>query len=273
MIRHALLRVIGHLRRGFGWRLWAFALVCLIVLACAETSFGPRKSRPDQQSQKSPVLAVALRPNQLNFIPESGSHVELQGHATIGSWTSRSTDIHSEITLDADAAALNALFDRIQSAVPSDESHLPDNLLNLSVRSPPIGDISVPIMSLHGDSGAMDSDMQNALNVTQHPSIDFVFEKLQQSALQWNPLGNRADLKLRIVGKLNMAGASRPIAMDVIVKRDSRGRFLAHAQTKLLMTDFGVTPPGALFGLIKAGDQVVVVFDLDLNLVDRSSGR
>jgi hypothetical protein len=270
MIRHALPRVIGHLRRGFGWRLWAFALVCMIVLACAETSFGPQKSRPDQLSQKSPLLAVDLQANELNFIPASGSHVELQGHATIGSWTSRTTDIHSEITLDADAATLNALFDRIQSTAPSDQSHLPPNLLTLSVRSPPIGNISVPIMSLHGDSAGMDRDMQNALNVTQHPSIEFVFEQLQLSALQWDPPGNQAGLKLRIVGKLNMAGTGRLITMDVIIKRDSRRHFLVHAQTELLMTDFGVTPPGALFGLIKAGDQVAVVFDLDLILIDHS---
>ncbi len=81
------------------------ALACLIVLACAETSFGPRKSQPDQQSQQPPVLAVTFQPNQLNFIPEPGSLVELQGHATIGTWTSRTTDIHSEITLDTDATA------------------------------------------------------------------------------------------------------------------------------------------------------------------------
>jgi hypothetical protein len=267
MSGRVLLRAAGYLRRGFGWRLWAFALVCLIVLACAETSFGPQKSQPYQQSQKSPVPAVDLQADRLNFIPASGSQVELQGKTTIGLWKSLSTDIHSEIALDTNAAALNALFDRIQSAVPADESRLKSNLLTLSVLRPPIGDLSVPIMSLHGDSGGMDRDMQNALNVTQHPSIEFVFQQLQESTLQWDPGNTQADLKLRIIGKLNMAGVGRLITMDVIVKRDSRRRFLAHAQTELLMTDFGVTPPGALFGLIKAGNQVLVIFDLDLILV------
>ncbi len=221
----------------------------------------------------APLSALGVQSDQLNFVPTSGSRVELQGTATVGSWISQSTEIHSKIALDTDATAINALFDRIQSAVPSGKSGEQPNLLTLSVRSPPIGDVSVPVMSLHGDSGGMDRDLRNALNVTQHPSIEFVFQQLQQSALQWDPKNNQAELKLRIAGKLYMAGAGRLITMDMTVRRDSRGHFLAHAQTELLMTDFDVTPPGALFGLVKAGDQVHVVFDLDLALVDHSTGH
>lgn len=68
------------------------------------------------------------------------------------------------------------------------------------------------------------------------------------------------------------------MSMDVIVTRASPGHFVAYAQTDLLMTDFGVTPPVALFGLIKGGDKVRVIFDLGLVLADhptseRSSAR
>ncbi len=232
-------------------------------MACAESSFGPRNSQPSQRSNESPTLAVGAR---LNFIPDPASRVELQGTATIGSWKSQSTDIHGQVVLDTDATALNALFDRIQSA----QSRVQPDLPVLTFRSPPIGAISVPAMSLHGDSGGMDRDMQNALNVSQHPSIEYVFQRLQQTTLQWDPQDHLAELKLRIVGKLTMAGVGRLMTMDMIVKRDSRGHFLAHAQTALLMTDFGMTPPGALFGLIKADDRVFVVFDLDFVLADHS---
>ena len=102
--------------------------------------------------------------------------------------------------------------------------------------------------------------MQNALKAGRFPTIEYVFQKVAQAAMQWNPQRRQADLKLSVVGKLNMAGMERPITMDVIVKRDSRRHFLAHAQTALLMTDFGVTPPGTLFsGAIKASDRVLVV--------------
>jgi YceI-like domain len=270
MSHDAVQRALRNLRRRFGWRLWAFALASLIAIACAETSFGPEKSPQDQQAYKSPEQGVGISSAQLNFIPAFGSHVELQGTATIGSWKSRSTDIQGTVALDADPTAFKALFDRIQSLVPDDRTPVPADLLILSVRSPPIGDISVPVMSLHGDSSGMDRDLQSALDVTQYPSIEYVFQKLEHSALQWDPQDRQWCLKLQMLGKLKMAGAGRLIAMDLIVRRDSRRHFLAHAQTALLMSDFGVTRPGALFGLVKASDEVLVVFDLDLVLVDRS---
>ena len=94
--------------------------------------------------------------------------------------------------------------------------------------------------------------------------IEFVFQNLQQATVQQDPPNHEAELKLSVAGTLHMAGVERPITMDVIVRRDSRRHFLAHAQTTMLMSDFGVTPPVALFGLIKRGDQVLVIFDLDL---------
>jgi hypothetical protein len=268
MSRSAVQRAAGSLRRRFRWSWWALTSAGLIVLACAESSFGPQKSQPNQRSDESPKPAVVVQDAGLNFIPSLGSSVELQGKATIGSWSSRSTDIHGQVILNVDAKALSALFDRIESAVPNHESGVQPDLPTLSLHSPPIGDISVPVMSLHGDSAGMDRDMQNALNVRQHPSIEYVFERLQQATLQWNPQNHQAELKLRIVGKLDMAGVGRPITMDMIVKRDSRGHFLAHAQTALLMTDFGMTPPGTFFGLIKVNDHVLAVFDVDLVTAD-----
>jgi hypothetical protein len=263
----------GKRRRGIGVGLWACALACLIILACVGTPFVSRKSGSDQQLPQSPESAVGVKDARLNFVPVPASQVELQGNASIGSWNSKSTDIHGKVILDTDASALNALFDRIQSAVPGDENRIQPNLLTLSVLSPAIAEISVPVMSLRGDSAGMDRDMQSALKAPQHPAIEYVFQQVQQASLQWDPQSHQTALKLSAIGKLNMAGADKPITMDVILKRDSREHFIVHAQTSLLMTDFGVTPPGALFGLIKAEDKVNVIFDLDLVLADHPSEK
>jgi YceI-like domain len=260
MSGHAFQHAADYLRRGFGWRLWAIALACLTAVACVETSLGPWKSRPTQRPAESPALPSGV----LGFIPATGSRVELQGMSPIGAWSSRSTDVRGEIVLDADAAALNALFDRIQSVTANGDNRVAPDFLMLSVRSTPIGNISVPILSLHGDSRPMDHDMQIALKAGAFPSIEYAFQQLQQVTLQWNAASHETELKLSLLGKLTLAGQERPMTMDLIVKRDPRGHFLAHAQTAMRMTDFGVTPPGKIFGLIKAGDQVVVIFDLDL---------
>jgi hypothetical protein len=259
-------RAAGNLRRGWGWRLCAFALAGLILFACDETSSVSHKPQPASQPYVAPKVAVGVQGAQLNFIPAPGSRVELQGTATIGSWKSLSTDIHGKVVLDTNATALNALFDGIES------TRVPPDPLALSVRSLPVGKISLSVMSLHGDSGGMDHDMQNALKAGQNPSIEYVFQQLQQATSQWDPRNHQACLKLRILGKLNMAGVGRLMTMDVIVQRDSRRHYLAHAQTALLMSDFSVTPPGKLFGLIKANNYVIVVFDLDFVLMEHSPG-
>jgi len=110
----------------------------------------------------------------------------------------------------------------------------------------------------------MDSDMRKALHADKYPTIEYVFHNIEQAAVQVNTHSHDARFKLRVDGKLNMAGVGRQIAMDVFVMRNSERHFLVHAETTLLMSDFGVTPPVALFGLIKAGNQVRVIFDLDL---------
>jgi len=270
MTRWADRHPAGKLRLRMGWKRWGFAIAGVLVLACAETSFRPQKSKPDARPDGSPASAAGIQNAQLSLIPASGSRVELQGEATIGAWKSQSSEVHGKVVLDVDATALNALFDRIESSDSNDDNRVHPYRPTLAVRSPPIADISVPIMSLHGSSGGMDRDMQNALKVSQYPSIEYVFQQVEQATLEWGAPNRHARLKLRVIGTLHMAGVGRPITMDVIVERDSRRHFLARAQTALLMTDFGVTPPGALFGLIKADDRVVVVFDLDLAVIDHS---
>jgi len=259
----------GGVRRGLGWRAWILALMGPIVLACTQTSFEPRKAPPEQRSYETSQTATTAPANQLVFLPDPASRVELQGTMSLGPWTSQSAEIHGRVALNTDAKMLDALFDRIQSAVPDGQNRLPTDLPAFAVHNPTIADISVPVMSLHGDSGGMDRDMQKALKAQEHPAIEYAFEKLQRAELHWDSHNHQANLKLLVIGDLSMAGVKRPIAMDVIVRRDSHRHFLAHAQTALLMTDYGVTPPTALFGLIKAGNQVVVVFDLDLSPLDQ----
>jgi len=203
----------------------------------------------------------------LQFTPGAGSQVALKGTATIGAWNSQSSEIHGQVTLDLDAAALNALFDRVEAAGADDD--LRSTLAALTVRNPTVAQISLPVASLHGGNSGMDRDMRNALNAAQHPDITYVFETVQQAAVLRDGGGRPTALKLCIVGKMNMAGVARPITMDMTVRRDARGHFTVHAQTSLLMTDFGVTPPSALLGLIKADDRVTVTFDLDLVLADQ----
>lgn len=257
------------LRLRLGWKLLAFAAACSVILACAGSSVQPWESHTIPQSCVCPAFSGA----GVLFTPAPNSRVELRGTATIGSWKSSSADIHGKIALDTDMSAIDTIFDQLQTAAPDQRQPHDPPLAHLTMNSPPVVRISVPITSLHGDSNGMDRDMRRALRADQYPFIEFIFEKLQPRAtlLLWNSQDHQMTLRLTITGQLYMAGASRSITMDVFISRDSHRHVLARAQTFLLMSDFGVTPPSALFGLIKADNQVSVQFDLDL--VDSTQTR
>ena len=61
---------------------------------------------------------------------------------------------------------------------------------------------------------------------------------------------------------LTVAGQAQTVTMDVSGQRLADGSVTAAATIPLKMTDYGITPPTALLGTIKAGDVVKVTFAL-----------
>jgi hypothetical protein len=230
---------------------WAIVLAILLVLACVALSAGDAVAMPATQPDSANT--------SLSFAPSQNSHVELHGTATIGAWTAQSAEVHGQVLLDTDMSAVDSLFDLIQ---PGGHAAADAPTLTLPMRSPAIINLSVPVMTLRGDSNGMTKDLHNALGAPQHPTIDYCFGQLQTVTIQ--PNGDSNGLNLHVSGQLTMAGAQRSVAMDVFIYRDSNKHYRARTQSTMLMSDFGVTPPSALFGLIHAQNQVQVIFDLDL---------
>ena len=71
------------------------------------------------------------------------------------------------------------------------------------------------------------------------------------------PRGDR----IRVHGELTLAGATAPVAFDLVV----RGRFRPQRQRVVIeRTDWGISPYSALFGALKVNDEVEVAIDVDL---------
>ena len=223
MVVNAVENTVARSRRRSRWMFRIVVLVCLGLGACVASWSQLGKPAPNQPA--SPAQGIVASPKALDFIPRPGSTVELDGTATIGPWTSRSTDLRGQVILDTDQSQLDSLFDRIEAAPNGQSSD--GAVLALPVRGAPIADISVPVVSLHGDSSGMDRDLQKSLNAAQCPFIQFVFRNLRTATIQRDPRNHAAKLKLSIDGQLQMAGVGRPIQMDVIVERQTQSRFVA----------------------------------------------
>lgn len=65
-----------------------------------------------------------------------------------------------------------------------------------------------------------------------------------------------------IEGELSLAGTTRAIELRVEAQRVSRDLFRLRAVLPVKMTDFGIAPPKALFGMIRAANELDVQFNL-----------
>lgn len=193
-----------------------------------------------------------------------GSQVLLQGAINVGAWSSRSSQARAWVELNLDDSVLRTLFDKLQTGQISADQ------LRLSPGRHAIAELAVPVMSLHGDSQGMDRDMDSALKARQYPSIQYRLEKVQDAQVRQDPTNGKPAFLLRVNGSLTVAGVQRTLATELTIQRDAGQHYVVHAQIPIKMTDFNVTPPTALLGLIRARDSLSVIFDLDFIPADAS---
>lgn len=119
--------------------------------------------------------------------------------------------------------------------------------------------LTVPVRTFDCGKRQMNEDLYQALQVRSHPTIHY---ELDEAEVVARPQGTDATYRLEARGYLTIAGTTRPVTLDLTARRLAEGRFRAQGSLPLLMTDFGVEPPTALLGLVRAHDRIVVRFDL-----------
>lgn len=238
----------------------ATVIMPLVMIGCMVQSAGPRHFAVSSHAAAGRNVAANTSAGHTAFAPGAGSEVTLRGTATIGAWSAQSSDPDAQVDLPTQLAAIDSAFERLargpRTGLPLFDARLAD--LNAVVR------VSVPVKSLKGDSPGMERDMRASLKANQFPTISFVLNQLSSIV----PAGGadthrQPGLRIRGVGDLTVAGATRRTPIEATVTRNAAGIFAARAQVTLSMSDFGITPPTALFGLIKAGNTITVAFDLN----------
>ncbi|NQV74277.1 YceI family protein [bacterium] len=124
--------------------------------------------------------------------------------------------------------------------------------------------MTIPVGTLDCQNRRMNSDLSEALKSDQFPLILFKLtsvktlgQKRATDIEQEGPI-----FLIEATGVLTLAGASRTIVFKLEGLTDSDQRMIGKGSLALKMTDFGVTPPTALFGLVKAKDDITIRFNL-----------
>lgn len=111
-------------------------------------------------------------------------------------------------------------------------------------------EIAVRAKSLTSPKEGLDKNMHKALKVEEFRDITFRLVRFEAKA----PGAPRA------VGMLKIAGVEREVAFD-LKTAVAPTTLTVSGEVPLLMTDYGITPPKALMGMLKTDPKVVVKFE------------
>jgi len=103
----------------------------------------------------------------------------------------------------------------------------------------------------------MDNNLYKALKSDDASEISYTL-----STFEVVPGATKDSFTVKTVGALKVAGTEKSVSMDVAGARAADGSLRADGELPLLMTDFGVKPPTAMFGTLRTDNKVTVKFSL-----------
>jgi hypothetical protein len=185
------------------------------------------------QTLASPT-SLTVMPVRLTVRPDS--RLWLEGSSNVRDWRCDATTLDASIDLDDDGT-----FDASAPAIA--------RLRSVQVR--------VPTHALTCGRSQMDNIMFKALHVDDEPDCRQIvasFDVVAQSG--------EAGHALVMQGTLRIAGRENVVRVPVDVQMQRDGSLRAQGALPILMTDYGITPPTALFGVLRTENRIVVKFDL-----------
>ncbi len=123
------------------------------------------------------------------------------------------------------------------------------------------GIVQIPVLSIDSGKGKMDKKMRKLLKADDYPEIIFELTNLEVTA---SPETGKAQVQLRTMGNVKVAGVEKTIVLEVIGNLEPNGTIRFAGSKKLLMTDFNIKPPTMFFGRLKTGNEITVYFEIAL---------
>ena len=115
-------------------------------------------------------------------------------------------------------------------------------------------DLAIPATTLKSEKDGLDKNMYKALKAEKHPQITFSMKRME---------GTPGALKA--VGTLTVAGVAKEVTLPLQTARAGENLRVTGALA-VLMPDFGIDPPKALMGMVRADPKIKITFDVLLGV-------
>jgi hypothetical protein len=170
---------------------------------------------------------VAAQGPRLPLLPES--RVWIDGTSNKNDWTVKATELSGFVHLQVKDGALQIGG----------------------------GSFTVVANRLVSEHGViMDRLMYGALKSDAHPHI--VYELASATATA----GENGEYAVATQGRATIAGVTKDVAQTVTAERLPNGTIRFTGSQPVLMSEYGMRPPTAMFGALRTGNRVVVNFEL-----------
>ncbi|CAN5469355.1 hypothetical protein BH10BAC6_BH10BAC6_12220 [soil metagenome] len=122
--------------------------------------------------------------------------------------------------------------------------------------------VECDVTSIKSEKGeSMDEKIYEALKSEENPKIVYNLSSVTSLTKKGS------DFVLETKGTLKVAGKSVTIDMTVTAKVNANGDVMFSAEKKLKMSQFDMDRPSAMLGVIKAGDDVSISFDITMKKI------
>ncbi len=161
---------------------------------------------------------------QTNLKLKSGYDIQVAGTSSLHDWEMKSDNSRGTMVATFDGTKISAI------------SELRIIVVGESLKS--------------GKSG-MDKNAYEAIKTKDHKEITFTSKNVRVS-------GNN----VTATGDLIIAGTKKNTSITATCTVQSNGEINCKGSKKIKMTDYNVDPPTAMFGSIKTGDDLEIIFDV-----------
>lgn len=114
----------------------------------------------------------------------------------------------------------------------------------------------------------MNKDLYDALKANQYPKIAIELNEVAQKGGQGLE-NSRNWVELGATATITIANQSRREYLNAKGLKIGPNRYRFQSEHTIRMTDYGIEPPKALFGLIQVKNNITIHFDLVVNLVEK----
>jgi polyisoprenoid-binding protein YceI len=117
--------------------------------------------------------------------------------------------------------------------------------------------VTMSVYSIKSTEGAtMDNNTYKALKASQYPEIKYVL------AAPANSINIESGVyTLSAKGNITIAGVTKEVQINVKIHEEG-GKMVCEGTQKIMMTDYGVTPPVAMLGMLKTGNEITISYKL-----------